>query len=189
MAKHTRSRIWTVPVDIDGGRVPVSFARMSVADFLEWERRYLSYRNPVGDAAPGPLNENDAATIARGNETMDWIRDTLSKHVSLPEGELEIDSTQILTGAQIFEEYGTDLALLVRLLNHVWLHHRFSEETRKNFLSLFDSPTGSGAPAPAVVGEIPDRTAGSVESAGSAMSEGADLPAAQTEVPSGEMVA
>lgn len=164
MAKKTLSRTWTQEVPIDGVPVSLQFKRMTVEQFIEWERQYMSYRKPpVGAEA---LDENDPVVIERGKETLAWVKDTLATHVSLAEDELEIDGVPVRSGDDLYKAYGTDLTTMFAIVNHIWLFHRFDGPSRKNLLSLSASLTTSGVPEPVAVGPRPDRTAGSVEHAG-----------------------
>lgn len=178
MAKHSLSRTWPTTVPIDGAPITLQFTRMSVDEFVTWERRYLSYR------------ETGAETdeVARAAELLEFVKETLTTCVTLPEDELDVDGSPVRTGADLFGHFGTRMQLMAGLLNRVWLFHRFEDRARKNLLSLSDSPATSVEPATEVVGPRPDPTAGNVENAGSATTEAVDPAVDLTALPSGATV-
>lgn len=170
-------------MDIDGVTPTLHFKRMSVSEFIEWERQYFSYRQPK----PGvPIADDDPEIVKKGLEALAWIEHTLTEFVTVPEGELEIDGQPITTGKDLYAEFGTNTTLMWELMSHIVLFHRFDERTRKNLLSLSASPTSSVVPATEAAGEIPGPTAASVDDAGSARTEGAPQGDVPTAAPPGE---
>jgi hypothetical protein len=172
MAKVSLNRSFTHPFDFGGATVPVTFKRMLVDPFIEWEKQFLHYGESTGAEVEG------RAAVAKADEMQAWIKQSLADHVSIAAGELEVDGEPVRAGADIWKFFGMNLALMLGLMSAIWAHHRFEEEMRKKLLSPSGSETISSGPAKEAAGQTPEATAASAGQPDTATTEAAG-PAAQ----------
>ena len=163
MAKVKLSTHFPVQITFEGQKIAGGVARLDVAEFIEFEKQFLTYSRPM---AGNP----DGAEIIKHAETMlAWAGASFAAYVRVDPGELEDkNGKDVVDGAHFYQVLGGQIETMMETLALVWTQNRVPEGQRKNLQSLSGSATSSDALDLEAVGPKPEPTAASAESSPSA---------------------
>ena len=203
-------------LNIDGVDVALHVRRMSMDEFIVYEREYFDYaqgerRGSAVSIDTTGMSPEDAffavqkaeaeyelhksraekeadrqATIDRAAELLQWLKARIEENAQFPAGEVDIDGTPVLTGADIHRVFGARQVLMMQIANVIWAQNRLPAGILKNLQSPSDFPVGSGEREKEAVGPRPEPTASSADCADSAATEDAIQAPSSGPSPSGE---
>jgi hypothetical protein len=192
VSRHHRGKL-----KIDGVEVTLLLRRMTMDEFIEFERAYFDFsqgekgvRVDVDTTGLAPedaflalqkaeatahlrmtqaeKDDERARTIARAAEMMRWLKDQITQNASFEAGEVEIEGQPVVNGEDILRVFGARQVLMMQIINSMWAQNRLPEGMLKNLPSPSDFPDGSGERETDQAGPSPERIAGSAGEPGSA---------------------
>lgn len=171
-------------VTVDGGAIRLRLARMTVAQFEEFNATFAAFGKGRGNPArhADPENETDAearervaAEVAYLQRNAEWTADVFRRYVRVVEGDLVREaadgSEETVTDGAVFAElYAAEAATV---LAELWTVNGLTDAQKKTLRSLSASATGSSsASSPEAPGPRPETTATSAAGEDSAPAAG-----------------
>lgn len=173
------SKYHKTTVPIEGHAVQVRVARLTYNQ-AEAIRRGLEIvtqrtqrqKRELQDLAalpPEALTRLQAVHVAEDLETDAFVREAIEAYITLEPNQITVDGHEVTSGKDLLDYFGSDTALVMRLIHAIEAGSRVSATTGKTFGPPSDSTRSSGASdasGPAVPGLTPE-----------AIAENAGLPA------------
>ena len=156
------TRLRPATITIDGQAVRINCRRLKLEE-AEAHRAFLKQIHD--EAKKGELRLSD--------EQAQYVRTSIEHNISVPPGELSVDSEPVTTGAQLLELVGESGASVMRLMYAIAGAVGVSEREGKPSASERDSVPSSDEPVPAPVGPRPVTTADAAAPADTAPTEDA----------------
>lgn len=124
---------------IDGVRLDLRIKRMTNREYVEFAECYSRF----GEAPRGSEPEPSEARARRNADAEVWVRDVLTRFVTLPPGQIEYEGRNVVDAAELIDIFGGRPEVMIQLLALVASENRLSEDAKKNFRSLLNSQYGS----------------------------------------------
>jgi hypothetical protein len=183
-------------VTIDDVELSLHVRRMTMDEFIEFEREYFDYSRGESKGSkvavdtsamepeqaflaiqkaeaeaelrktPAEREAEREATIKRAAEMLLWVKARVEQNAAFPPGEVDIDGEKVETGEDITRVFGARQVLMMQFINQIWAQNRLPAGMLKNLPSPSDFPAGSGGDAREAAGPRPEPTAGSAGSSG-----------------------
>lgn len=193
MAKLSVSNWHPCSLTIDGTEVGLLVRRLSLDEFIRFERTYFDFSAPdrgvsvdtkgmspedaflavQAAAAAEPTEAERERVIAKSQALLKWVAESVTELAKFVDGEVDVDGVPVVTGEEILKVFGARQLLMMQIVNQIWAQNKLPEGIKKKLDSPSDFRDTSDESAPAAAGSSPEPTAESVDGEAIASSEDA----------------